>query len=146
MYRNVTIQHSLSFPNTFDLLSHRMNYFARRALLNRTENCLYVTISKSDSNDGYDRLYTLRQNFNSPDKKYSLVPVTSLPCIRPRGSYVAVDSKIFVIPDDESLTSTDTLLIDCRSRHTTSHACQMKSVVRSISTVASVRHVSADTK
>ncbi|RID64490.1 hypothetical protein BRARA_E03424 [Brassica rapa] len=111
------------------ITSHEL--FARRSLLNRTEYCLYVTISnKSDNNDGDDdRLYTLRQNFNSPDKKYSLVPVTSLPRIPPHSSYVAVDSKIFVIPDDDkSLASTDTLLIDCRF-HTAHHLPNMPNEV-----------------
>ena len=110
------------------ITSHEL--YARRVLLERTGYCLYVTISKYDSKDGdVQRLYTLRQNVNSPDKKYSLVPVTSLPRLPPNASYVTVDSKIFVIPDDESLASTDTLLIDCRF-HTAHHlqACQTKLV------------------
>ncbi|KAF8107698.1 hypothetical protein N665_0118s0062 [Sinapis alba] len=92
------------------ITSHEL--YARRILLARTEHCLYVTISKTDSNDtDDDRLYTLRQNFNSPDKKYSLVP-------------------IFVIPDEESLSSTDTLLIDCRF-HTAQHLPSMPNEVGS---------------
>ncbi|KAL0744403.1 hypothetical protein Bca4012_085916 [Brassica carinata] len=114
------------------ITSHEL--YARRALLERTEYCLYVTISnKSDNNDDGDdddRLYTLRHNFNSPDKKYSLVPVSSLPMIPPRGSYVAVGSKIFVIPEDESLSSTDTLLIDCRF-HTAHNLPSMPSQIGS---------------
>ncbi|XP_013751932.2 F-box/kelch-repeat protein At4g38940-like [Brassica napus] len=109
----------------------------------RTEYCLYVTISKYDINNDGDvhRLYTLRQNFNSPDKKYSLVPVTSLPRLPPNASYVTADSKIFVIPDDKSLASTDTLLIDCRF-HTAHHLPSMPNEVGEISIEGYYKEVS----
>ena len=65
-----------------------------------------------------------------------MVHVTSLPRLSPRSSYVTVDSKIFVIPDDESLSSTDTLLIDCRFHTAAHHLPSMPNEVGSVGEIS----------
>lgn len=111
------------------IASHHL--YVSRSLLDRTEYCVYVTISRADNSDGGDRLYTLRSN--SSTNTHCLVPITLLPLIPTGGSYVAVDSKIFVIggPQNENLSpAANALFIDCRF-HTAQHLPCMPSEIAS---------------
>ncbi|ESQ51494.1 hypothetical protein EUTSA_v10016904mg [Eutrema salsugineum] len=82
--------------------------YASRSLLGCTEHCLYVILWNGETWDY--RLYILCRKANV---NHHLVPISSLPHMRYRGSFVVVGSRIYVFggfdPKDIALS------IDCRS-------------------------------
>ncbi|CAH2060112.1 unnamed protein product [Thlaspi arvense] len=79
--------------------------YTRRSLLGCTEDCLYVLLHDTKTND--QRCYILRRKV-SGDRRLVLIP--SLPAMPFYGSYVAVGSRIYVFDRTEGAFS-----IDCRS-------------------------------
>ncbi|CAH8305592.1 unnamed protein product [Eruca vesicaria subsp. sativa] len=101
--------------------------YARRSFLKRTEQCIYVAISKDQTSDIH--WFTLSDG-------HRLIHIPSLPPMPLNGSYVAVGSSIFVIGgfQDWSITASVSL-IDCRS-HTAKALGEMpKAVAGSVTQV-----------
>ncbi|ESQ51520.1 hypothetical protein EUTSA_v10017832mg [Eutrema salsugineum] len=85
--------------------------YARRSLLGRTEQCLYVILYNKETNN--NRWYILHQKANGSRR---LVLIRTLPGMTWRGRFVTVGSKIYVFGESNRLNNaSNALRIDCQS-------------------------------
>ncbi|KAL0739654.1 hypothetical protein Bca4012_015864 [Brassica carinata] len=113
--------------------------YARRSFLGRTEQCIYVAISKDQTSDIHWFTLCIKPNRDGgggTSDHHRLVHIPSLPPMPLQGSYVAVGSNIFVMGGFHNWNITSSVsLIDCRS-HTSQRLADMpKAVAGSVAQV-----------